>query len=256
MRTKTVAIAALATAVAPVAEAQIFEVIHPDVVPQGFELEILNGVALDDVEDGEERSAHEFAIGYGVTSFWKTTLAAEIANPENESAEFEAFEWENVLLLPFGEGHGHGGHDHGEHGVFALEAVGVFVALEVPNTGGINAGAVEVGPIAEVAIGPVETIANVFFEVPFEDGEGTGLAYALQASTPVIDALSLGVEVHGGVENAFKSESEDEHFIGPAAYYEFDLGRGRALEPRLAILFGITEDAPDAILSLNFELFF
>ena len=51
------------------ADAQVFEVIHPDVVRNGFEVEVLNGVRLDDVPDGEERSAHEFALGYAPFSF-------------------------------------------------------------------------------------------------------------------------------------------------------------------------------------------
>lgn len=237
--------------------AQVFEVIHPDVVEGGFEFEILNGVTLDDVEEGEERSAHEIALAYAPTDFWKTTFAIEIANPEDESAEFEAFEWENVFLLPFGEGHGAGqDHDHGDHGFFALEAIGVFAALEVPNSGGIGSGAVEIGPVAEIAIGPLETVTNFFFEIPFEDGEGTGIAYAIQAQYPVFDPFAVGFEAFGGVENAFRSESEDEHFIGPAFFAEFDLGRGRVLEPRFALLFGLTEDAPDVVASLNFELKF
>jgi len=238
-------------------KAQVFEVIHPDVVEGGFELEILNGVVLDDVEDGEERSGHEIAFAYSPTSWWKTTAAIEIANPENEGGEFEGFEWENVFLLPFGEGHGAGhSHDHSEHGFVALEAVGLFAALEVPNEGGIGSGAVEVGPIAEVAFGPVETVGNFLLEIPFEDDEELGLAFALQASVPVSENISVGFEYFGEIENAFEGESEDSHFIGPAIFTEFDVGRGRILEPRFAVLFGLGDETPDAVASLNLELKF
>ena len=248
----------LATALWQVpASALVFEVVHPDVVEGGFEIELLNGVALGSVDEGDERSVHEIALAYSPTDFWKTTAAIELANPQGESVEVEAFEWENLILLPIGDGHGHGhSHDHGEHGFLALEALGIFVALEVPNSGGIGAGALEIGPVAEVAIGPVETVANLFAEIPFEDGEGAGIIYALQAAYPVADQFALGFEAHGGVENAFKDESEGEHFIGPALFAEFDLGRGRTLEPRLAVLFGLTEDTPDAVASLNLELKF
>lgn len=37
---------------------------------------------------------------------------------------------------------------------------------------------------------------------------------------------------------------------------EVDLGDGRVLEPRAALLFGLTEAAPDATLSFNLELKF
>jgi len=235
---------------------QVFEVIHPDVRAGGFEFEVLNGIALGSVEDGEERSAHEIAFAYSPFDFWKTTLAIEIANPESEAAEFEAFEWENVFLLPLGSGHDHDhdGHDHDKG--FALEALGIFAGLEVPNTGGIEAGALEVGPVAEIALGPVETVTNLFFEVPFADEEGTGIAYAVQASYPVFGNYGVGFEAFGGVESVFNSEREDEHFIGPAFFAEFDLGNGRVLEPRVAFLFGITEDTPDAVASVNLELKF
>ena len=239
--------------------AQVFEVIHPDVVKGGFEVEALNGFVLDSVEDGDEKTAHEFAIGYSPFDFWKTKAAIEIVNPAGAPAEYEAFEWENVLLLPFGEGYGHDhghSHDHGDQGFFALEAIGIFAALEIPNDGGLGSGAAEIGPIAEVALGPVVTVANFFFELPFEDDEGTGIAYALQVKYPVLEQFGVGFESYGEVENVFRSDSEDEHFIGPALFSEFDLGRDRILEPRLAFLFGLTEDAPDAIASLNFELKF
>ena len=242
-------------------EAQVFEVIHPDVVEGGFEFEALNGVVLDDVDDGEERSAHEIALAYSPTDFWKTTLAIELVHARDEGVEFEAFEWENVVLLPFGGGHhdGHShdhSHDHGDGEFFGLEALGIFAALEVPNEGGIGSGAVELGPIAEFTLGPVETVANFFFEFPFDDDENEGISYALQAKYPVGEQFGVGFEAYGAVENVFEGDSEDEHFIGPALFSEFDLGRGRVLEPRLAVLFGLTDDAPDAVASLNLELKF
>ena len=262
-------VAALLVGAASEAKAQVFEVIHPDVVRNGFEVEVLNGVRLDDVPDGEERSAHEIAIGYAPFSFWKTKFAVEIGNPEGEDAEYEAFEWENVLLLPFGEhahggGHDHGhGHDHGDGNFFNLGALGIFFALEVPNEGGFDSGAIEVGPIAEVSLGPVETVANLFVEVPFTDGEDPGLAYALSASIPVAKfdpvELAAGFEAHGGAEGAFGDATpinDNSHVIGPALFSEIDMGRGRMLEPRLAFLFGLTDGSPDAVLSFNVELKF
>ena len=248
--------ALMAVATAPTtSNAQVFEVIHPDVIEGGFEFEVLNGFALSSVDDGEERSAHEIAIAYSPFDFWKTTFAFEIGNPQSEAAELEGFEWENVLLLPIGDGHD-GDHAHGHDELFALEAVGLFFALEVPNSGGFDSGAIELGPVAEIALGPVETVTNFFFEIPFEGEEGTGVAYAVQAQYPVFDAFAVGFEAFGSVENAFKSDREDEHFIGPAFFTEFDIGRGRVLEPRLAFLFGITEDTPDAVASFNLELKF
>jgi len=246
------------------APAQVFEVIHPDVVKGGFEVEVLNGVVLDDIARGEERSVHEIAIGYSPFSFWKTTGAIEIANPRGEAAELEAFEWENVFLLPLGgDPHGHGhDHSHGhDAGGLTLGAVGVYLALEVPNEGGIGAGGLEIGPVAEFGVGPVEMVANLFLDIPFEDGADPGLAYALSAAVPVdaADRISVGAEAHGGAEGAFGDAlplGETTHVLGPAVYADVDIGRGRSLEPRFALLFGLTEGSPDAVASFNIELKF
>ncbi|MGF1611685.1 MAG: hypothetical protein ACFCUQ_19945 [Kiloniellales bacterium] len=257
--------AALIAGSAHQAVGQVFEVIHPEVERGRFELEGLNGVVLDDLETGEARSAHEIAIGYAPLSFWKTKIAVEIAKPEGENAEYEAFEWENVILFPFGKhakGHGHDhGHDHDEF--FSFGAAGLYVALEVPNEGGIDSGAIEVGPIVEMSFGPVQVVANLFVEVPFEDDEDPGLSYALSAAIPVAKfepvALAAGFEAHGGAEGVFGAATpidDNSHVIGPALYGDIDLGRGRVLEPRVALLFGLTDGSPDTVLSFNIELKF
>ena len=258
LSTRTVgAIAPLAFAVffANAAQAQVFEIIHPDVEQGEVELEVLSGVILEDVEEGEERSAYEFAVGYGVTSFWKTTVAVEFADIDGEGLEYEAFEWENVFLLPFGSGghdHNHGGHESG----VSLEALGFYAALEVPDEGGFDSGAIVLGPLAEARFGPVTTVANLFVEIPFEGGENEALVYAVSAAVDVTENFALGIEAFGEVENVFESDTDSELFIGPAAYFDFDLGNGRHVEPRVALLVGTEDEQPDAALSLNVEMKF
>lgn len=232
---------------------------------QGFEFESLNGVVLDNLETGEERSAHEVALGYAPFSFWKTKFAIEIVNPEGEDAEYEGFEWENVLLFPLGQegaNHSHG-HDHDNDATFDLGALGLFFALEVPNDGGIDSGAAEFGPLIEFSVGPVTSVLNLFVEYPFEDEEDPGLIYAASAAFPIGEAgpatFDLGFEAHGGFEGAFGNAvpgDENTHVIGPTLYSEVDIGRERVLEPRVAALFGLTSGSPDATLSFNVELKF
>ena len=60
----------------------------------------------------------------------------------------------------------------------------------------------------------------------------------------------------GGFEppTAFDDQS---HYFGPAIYNALDLGRGRTLETRFAVLPGLTDDGSrDLALSLNAELKF
>jgi hypothetical protein len=239
----------------PTAEAQVFEVIHPDVEKGQFELEALNGLGLGSIANGDERYVLELALGYSPFDFWKTKFAVELAKPENQTTEIEAYEWENVFILPIGNTD----HDHSHHdgdGGFEMGSVGVYAALEVPNEGGISEGGAAVGPIAEATIGPVITVANLFLDIPFADGEDPGISYAISGQVPVTDWVDLGAEAHGSMENAFGSGISHGHFIGPAAYFSAYLGRARILEPRVALLFGLNDDTPDAVLSVNFELKF
>ena len=256
---------AFAGLVSTSAQAQVFEVIHPEVEKGSFEFELLNGIRMDSVDAGDERSAHEIALGYAPVSFWMPSLAVEIANPEEEKAEVEALEVENVFLFPFGNAAGSGHHDHAHdhnhnHGAEgAGYAVGFYAALEIPNEGGIDEGAASFGPIGEVSLGPVNVIGNLFVETPFSNGEDPGLSYAFSAATSVGGGFALGAEAFGDIEEAFGDApgfSDQEHLLGPAVYTELDLGRGRVLEPRLAALFGLSEAAPDAALSLNIEMEF
>ncbi len=240
------------------AEGGIFEVIHPDVVEGGFEFEALNTYFTDDLPAGEERSVHEIALGFGITDWWKTVAAFEIANPQDETAELEAFEWENVFILWRG---GEGGHDHGHgHAHGGGPVIGFYAALEVPNKDGIRKGALALGPIAEFDIGSVSMIGNLFVDVPFEDGTDAGLGYALSANTPIADSWKIGVEAHGTIEEAFGDapDFEDQaHYFGPAIYNSADIGRGRVLETRLAVLPGLTGNGSrDLALSFNAELKF
>lgn len=255
----TVAVGAgLATAAGPVS-AQIFEVIHPDVDRGGFELEALNGLILDDVAEGEERSAHEFALGYGVFDFWKSTLAIELANPESAPVEFEAVEWENTFILPIGSGHDHAHRHDAADFSHADWVVGFHTVWEIPNEGGIDDGAVAFGPIAEVIWGPLTVLPNLFVEVPFSDDTDPGLGYSLQLKTPVATDFDIGLEAFGDIEEAFGDApplGQTEHLIGPALYGAFLVGDNNLLEPRVAALFGLTDRSPNAVISLNLELKF
>ncbi|WP_339949673.1 hypothetical protein [uncultured Albimonas sp.] len=243
---------------APALAEGAFHVVHPGVERGAFELESLNAVSLGHVADGEERSVHELALGYGVTSFWKTTLAVELANPRGAGVEAEALEWENLFMLPVGEGaggHSHG-HSHGHDADLAWSA-GVYAKLEAPFEGGIGDGGLVFGPVAEISAHGVTLIGNLFVETPFGEGD-PGLAYALSAMAGVGGGLQAGLEAHGGVEEAFGNApafSDQAHYAGPALAMTFDLD-GRSLTPRAAVLFGLTDAAADAALSLNLELDF
>ncbi|WP_109796299.1 hypothetical protein [Minwuia thermotolerans] len=261
MGIRTVATAAAFALAVGSANANVFEVIHADVEKDGFEFESINTLTLSDVAAGDEKSVHEIAFSYAPTSWWKPIAALEIANPQGGNAEIEAFEFGSVFLLPLGDGHAHS-HDHSHGAGGAREThftLAGFVGFELPNEAGLNEAALSFGPIIEVEHGPWLVIGNLFAEVPFADGVDPGLAYAASAAHSVGPNWRLGVEAHGEVQEAFGNApafDQQEHFIGPAAYSAFDLGHGRILEPRIALLAGYTDAAADAVLSFNLELKF
>ena len=242
------------------AQAGIFEVVHPDVKKGQIELEFLNGIGLNNVEPGDERSVHEFAVAYGFTDFWKFTAAFEVANPRGDGAEVEAIELENLLLLPlFGGGHDHekkhdddkhkDGDDDDHHAPFTL---GFFTALEIPTEGGISEGGIEFGPVWEAEIGKAEWVGNFLIEAPFSEGD-PGLAYASQLVLPVSEHIGIGVENYGEFEGAFGDAGEQEHIVGPAIYFNAKLPNGHIIEPRAAVLFNLSEDPSSAVFSFNLE---
>lgn len=241
--------AALALIAAPLMAAETFEIIEPEVEEGAIELEFLSTVALDGAE--ETRSAHEIGIGYGITDFWSASISIEIENPRGEGLEVEGFEFENTFAL-IGGGDDDDDRDGDEAAPFALA---LYAAIEVPEDEGFDEAELAVGPTVGFGAGQVELIGNLFLEIPFEDGEDPGLLYAASAVVEVTDAVGLGFEAHGEIEEAFGGDSEHALFIGPAIYGEIEAGEAE-IETRAALLFGVDEAETDVALSINFEIEF
>lgn len=70
--------------------------------------------------------------------------------------------------------------------------------------------------------------------------------------------MAAGFEVHRGVEGLFGRNTnpleQNSYVVGPALYSEFEVGAGQFIAPRLAILFGASNGAPDAAVSFNIAL--
>jgi len=127
-----------------------------------------------------------------------------------------------------------------------------YTALEIPREEGISDGAIEFGPVIEFEIGELELVGNLFAEIPFSD-EPAGFSFATKAVYPVHDSIGIGFESFGEFAGLSGDDEEVEVSIGPGVYFEHELPNGHVLEPRAAVLFGVTEDAPDAVLSFNLE---
>ena len=241
------------------AQAGVFEVIHPDVSKGEVEIESLSGISLDSVEDGEENFATEFAVGYGITDYWKLTAAIEGVNIEGDDFEIEGFELESIVLLrKASHGHDHD-HDHGHkenksflEGFFDV-TVGLFTAVEIPEEGGLDEGALEIGPVFEGTFGPLDWVSNALLEIPFDSDEDPGLVFASQIIYPIDRHWGVGVESFAEFEGVFDGGDEEQLLAGPSLYYSAELGNGNVIEPRVAALFGLNDESADAVLSINIE---
>ena len=241
--------------ISPAKAGGIFEIIHPEVEEGKAEFEFLTTVLLTDIAPGAERSIHELAFGFGLTDYWKPVLGFEIANARGGTPVVEAIEIGNVFILHGGHGHDDEDHAGDDHSDFTF---GFFAGAELPVDGGGKPN-LSIGPIGEAGIGPVTFLGNLLLEVPTSP-EAPGVSYAFGASVPVSGAIAIGLEAHGSFDQLLGQNAPrlglQEHFAGPAVYAEFEAADGLILEPRAALLFGLTKAAADMALSVNFELKF
>lgn len=237
----TVAFVALS---APFAAAQVFDVDDPEVEAGAASIEIVGGITLDDVESGDEKAAYELSAGYGITSYWNSTLTLGFSDPEGDSLTYDAVAWENMFQFY---------HAEDEQGS-GLTVASLYAALEVPDEGGFDEGVLVVGPAVKAQIGAVELLGNLYVDLPFENGADPGLVYKAGAAVPVYEGIALGLEANGGWEGAFGADvpfSDNVHVAGPAAYFETDMGHGLVIESRLALFFGLTRESPDTVLGFT-----
>lgn len=241
------------------AQAQ-FEVESPEVEEGALEIEALGAVLWGydspEEEDGEEeeqlRHGHEFAVGYGVTDFWKPTISLELEENRGDSFEASAIGFENTFAYP----------EEFELGGDVEASVGFFASFEAALDSD-EAHGFEFGPIAQLETGPLVTTLNPFFEVEVGDDreDGVAFAYGFQTRWNFTDEeeddfqFGLGVEAYGEIEDFADdapSTSDQEHRVGPVAYLGTDLGPGE-IGLDVGVLFGLTSATSDYGIKWNLE---
>jgi len=251
VRIRRLTCAFVALGVAPfgsAAWAETFEVVEPSVEQGELEIEAigayLSGLPEADDDDEEQiRHAHEFAIGYGVTEFWKLEASLALEKVAGGSLRATNVGVESTIELLEQEEHGLG--------------LGFFAAIE-PRIHDDATNEVEFGPIFAFGVGPLEFTVNSFFEKSFGRNreEGVAYAYAAQSNFEFGDGIGVGFEAYGEVENIGEPApvSEQEHRLGPVVYFETDVGEDQELSIALGVLFGLTEGTSDVAIKWSVEL--
>jgi len=191
-----------------------------------------------DIDDGNNEWGMEASVAYGVTSWWETELAVEMADEHDDDFEAEALVFENKFqLAPKGAlwvdpglkvEYGRnltGGHDELQAKLLLAKQIGQF-----SNTTNIAVGR-EIGEDSD-------------------DDLEYGFSYALAYDHS--ETFAYGLEWYSGF-GTFKDDSDDfdeqSHQLGPVVYGQFAENIGY----EAGVLVGLSEKAPDATIKAVVE---
>lgn len=238
---RTIALAAVVAALPGLAIAG-FELESATTEENAVSMEIENTIFFGDVNTGDTLSQHEIGVSWGVLNPWTTSLSFEITTEQGGSPELDGIEWSNTFGLIGGEA-----------SVSDELAVAIYTSLEFEFDGNEDV-TLTVGPAIEYGIGSVDLGLNTFVEIPINGGNDAGFVYAIGASSEVAQGLSVGLELHGEIEEAFSNAADFDqqtHFLGPVVEVESGIGAEQGAEIRLGIFGGLTDATPSVAVSAN-----
>jgi hypothetical protein len=186
----------------------------------------------------------EVGIGYGVTKRWYTELFASYIGPNTAHAKPSTLNWQNDFLLTQGQ------YD-------------VDVALHtnlVIDQAGVNANAMEFGPVFQTDVGRVQLNGNLIFEQSLgaPSGRPPQLKYQWQAKYRWNAALHTGVQGFGelGDWNHWSASSNQSHRWGPVVSGSWTLPGKKSVEYQAAFLKGTVNSSASDMVSIRFQYLF
>lgn len=222
----------------------------PYVEEHAWEFEYFGNRSFDNDGSKDNSQSQQFAVGYGVNSWWKTELYAKFEREPRDELTFDAWEWENIFQLT-------------QQGEYWLD-VGASLAYEhTPQAS--RADALEGRLLLAKDWGQTSHIANIILEKEVGSGPKDGLeaGYILSSRYRYLPEFQPGLELTGDFGELKHTGAFDdhEHYFGPAAYGKIPVrafGRSDAIEYRVGYLFGISNAAADGnlLLQLEYEIHF
>lgn len=238
---KSHALAAIVAALPGMAFAG-FELESATTEENAVSMEIENTIFFGDVNAGDTLSEHEIGFSWGVLNPWTTSLSFEIQTEQGGSPALEGIEWSNTF-----------GVVGGEASVSEELAVAIYTSLELDFESSDDI-SLTVGPTLEYEIGSVELGLNTFVEIPLGGGEDAGFVYAVGAASEVTEGMSVGLELHGEIEEAFSNAADldqQSHFAGPVVEIETGDDAEQGAEIRVGVFAGLTDVTPSVAVSAN-----
>lgn len=223
-------------------EAGPADYVYTPMVEQGEkEIDFKFGTAKE--QDGTRTRVTSLGLGYGATEYWFTEVYLK---REREGSDgLTLAEWENKFQLT-------------ETGKYAVD-IGLITEIEIPLSNGDEPNEFKIGPLFQTEFGKMQLNGNVLFERKFggddDAGHITEIGYQWQAKYRWKPAFEFGVQGFGemGEWDNWDRSGDQNHRLGPAVFGKIDLGQKQAIKYNAALLFGVSEPAPDHTFRMQAE---
>ncbi len=173
-------------------------------------------------------------MGYGATEYWFTEVYLKHEREGGE--EVSIAEWENKFQLT-------------ETGKYPLD-LGLIMEIEAP----LNKNdpyELKLGPLLQTDFDKLQLNANLLFERKFGGGGDeshiTEIGYQWQVKYRWAQAFEFGLQGFGemGEWDHWEDSDKQSHKMGPAVFGKVGLGDKRAIKYNAALLYGVSDAAPD-----------
>ncbi len=239
LKTAAVATAGLVLALLCAKPAYAIDDIHsPNIVAHEFELEYNGNVALDGDSSKNNAQVHEIELEYAPLDRWKTELSLEFAHDPGQDLKVEGFAFENFFQF----------WDQGEKWVDAgLQlAYGHSIHSADPD-------AIEAKLLLEKQTGKFLHRTNIGLEQELGGHASGGPDFSMGWSSRyrLSPGFEPGFEIHNdfGQGPNFSHFSQQEHYIGPAAYGKLT----NKINYEVAALAGFSDSSANAALRFKLE---
>jgi len=190
-------------------------------------------------------TASSIGLGFGATEYWFTEIYLEREREDNAGVTLA--EWENKFQLT-------------ETGKYPVD-LGFVVEVEAPLSNKHNPYELTMGPLFQTEFGKLQLNSNILFSRklgPKDNDEttyNTQIGYQWQAKYRWLRAFEFGAQGFGemGKWNSWDKSDLQNHRMGPAVFGKLDVGPKQAIKYNAAVLFGVSDAAPDHTFRMQVE---
>jgi FTR1 family protein len=236
----TLCVPALLLSLAP-ATARAAHTVYSPVVEEGeVAIEMRGHYDFDSRDPVDGGQQYKIDLEYAPTWFWRTELLGKWEKEPGASIEATEVAWENILQFA----------PQGKYWADFGMLVEYVHSLEDGGNDGL-----ELGLLGEKQFASTVLTVNLLAERGFASGAETEMEYAARYRWRVAEAFEPGIELYGELGEWGNSGSLDQHShqIGPSLLGKVRARESSAIKYEAAVLFGLTQDSPDATVRLQLE---